>query len=227
MDHHGTESDGDLQSSLAAQTYLRISGKIISGEYPPGHRLREREISEDLSVSRVPIREALPQLEVDGYITTYPRRGAVVRAFTLKDVGELFDLRLNLEVFAARKAAEAVADGSPADRMAELVVQGGAATDANDVPRIAECNTAFHAEIIAMSGSSLLETTMRPLLGRLRRLFALTSERDPQAQYTEHRALCEAIAAGKPDLAAALAYAHVELGREPTVARLVGVLPPE
>lgn len=224
MEHSSTDADPRL--SLAEQTYLRISEKIIRGDYPAGHRLREREISEDLSVSRIPIREALPQLEADGFIATFPRRGAVVRGFTLKDVGELFDVRLNLEVFAARKAAEFMAAGGTSTRLAELVAQGKEATLANDLALIVSCNAAFHAEIIAMSDNTLLDTTMRPVLGRLRRLFALTSDRDPQAQYIEHLGLCEAIYAGKPDLAAALAYAHIELGREPSLAALAAVLPP-
>lgn len=223
MDQLAPETDARL--SMAEQTYARISEKIIDGHYPPGHRLREREISEDLAVSRIPIREALPQLEADGFIAIFPRRGAVVRAFTLKDVGELFDVRLNLEVFAARKAAEHVANGGTSTRLAELMTAAENATAASDFPAITTFNSAIHAEIIAMSGNSLLETTMRPVLGRLRRLFALTSERDPQAQYREHITLCEAIHAGKPDLAAALAYAHIELGREPSLAELSGVLP--
>jgi len=215
----------DAKVSLAGQTYLRISEKIIGGDYPPGHRLREREISVDLNVSRIPIREALPQLEADGFIETFPRRGAVVRGFTLKDVGELFDVRLNLEVFAARKAAEHIAAGGSSARLSELVSAAETATFANNFPAIVSFNAAIHAEIITMSGNSLLQTAMRPVLGRLRRLFALTSKRDPHAQYVEHLALCEAIHAGKPDLAAALAYAHIELGREPTLAELAGVLP--
>lgn len=213
------------KTSLAGRTYFLISEKIINGNYPPGHRLREREISEDLDVSRIPIREALPQLEADGFIATFPRRGAVVRAFTLKDVGELFDVRLNLEVFAARKAAEHIAGGGSDERLSELLAEAKKATAANDLPAITSVNAAIHAEIIAMSGNSLLETAMRPVLGRLRRLFALTSDRAPQSQYVEHLALREAIHAGKPDLAAALAYSHIELGREPTLAELAEVLP--
>ena len=211
---------GILQASLADSAYQRISGKILSGDYAPGFRLRERELSEELDISRIPIRESLPQLEADGFIVTYPRRGAVVREFTVRDAEELFDIRLNLEVFAARKAAEFIAAGGESTRLAELQAESAAATARHDVATIATVNSALHAEIIAMSGNTLLATAMRPILGRLQRLFALTSDRDPQAQCIEHAGLCEAIYAGKPDLAAALAYAHIELGREPSLAGL-------
>lgn len=214
-----------VKQSMAEQTYQRISEKIIAGDYPAGHRLREREVSEDLAISRVPIREALPALEADGFIDIYPRRGAVVRAFTLKDVEELFDVRLNLEVFAARKAAEVMANGGTSQRLPELLAAAESATAADDFHGISSFNAQIHAEIIALSGNSLLEKTLRPVLGKLRWLFALTSQRDPQSQYDEHKALAEAIHAGKPELAAALAYAHIELGREPSLRQLAGVLP--
>lgn len=215
------------KSSLADQTYQQISEKIIRGDYKAGHRLREREISEDLSISRIPIREALPQLEADGFIDIFPRRGAVVRAFTLKDVEELFDVRLNLEVFAARKAAEQMASGGSAERLEILMVAAEAAKSSDDFQAISTFNAQIHAEIITLSGNKLLVKTMRPVLGKLRWLFALTSQRDPQIQYGEHRALYEAIQAGKPELAAAIAYAHIEMGREPSLAQLAGVLPAE
>lgn len=217
----------NIKQSLADQTYQQISEKIIHGDYKAGHRLREREISEDLSISRIPIREALPQLEADGFIDIYPRRGAVVRAFTLKDVEELFDVRLNLEVFAARKAAEHFAEGGSSDRLPALLSAAENAKSSDDFQAISTFNAEIHAEIIALSGNQLLEKTMRPVLGKLRWLFALTSQRDPQSQYDEHRSLWEAIQAGKPELAAAIAYAHIEMGREPSLAQLAGVLPSE
>ncbi|MBT2512565.1 GntR family transcriptional regulator [Arthrobacter sp. ISL-30] len=76
----------------------RIRQLIISGEYAPGSRLRERELSEFLAVSRVPVREALQQLEAEGFVVTSPRRAATVKQITLKDVNELFDVRLILEM---------------------------------------------------------------------------------------------------------------------------------
>lgn len=214
------------KESMAEQTYQRISEKIIRGDYSAGHRLREREISEDLAISRIPVREALPALEADGFIEIFPRRGAVVRAFTLKEVEELFDVRLNLEVFAARKAAEFMAAGGRSPRLPELLAAAERSTSGNDIEAISTFNAAIHAEIVALSGNSLLERTLRPVMGRLRWLFALTSQRDPQLQFVEHKALCAAIHAGKPDLATALAYAHIEMGREPSLRELAGVLPP-
>lgn len=212
-------------ASSADTTRARIRELIISGEFAPGSRLRERELSSALDVSRVPVREALQQLEAEGFIDTSPRRGATVKQITLRDVNELFDVRLSLEVLAARLAAQASARGESSERLQQMMDQAEDATLRHDHEQIPLINTALHAEIVSMGGNSLLESSMKPLLGRMQWLFTLTGHRDPQVQCAEHLSLCQAIYDGKPELAAALAFAHVELGRAPSLQGLAGRLP--
>lgn len=211
--------------SSADATRTRIRDLIISGEIAPGSRLRERELSQALNVSRVPVREALQQLEAEGFIDTLPRRGATVKQITLRDVNELFDVRLSLEVLAARLAAKSVARGADFTRLRQLMDEAEEATKNDQHVRIPLVNTALHAEIVMLAGNSLLEHSMKPLLGRMQWLFTLTGDRDPQVQCVEHQGLCQAIYAGNADLAAALAFAHVELGRVPSLEGLAGRLP--
>ena len=215
--------DPSVSSADAARA--RIRELIISGEFAPGARLRERDLSERLAVSRVPVREALLQLEAEGFISASPRRGATVKQFTLRDVNELFDVRLSLEVLAARLAAQAAARGHSPSRLQHMMTQAEEATLHHQHERIPVINTALHAEIAALAGNSLLEFSMKPLLGRMQWLFTLTGHRDPQVQCAEHLSLCRAIYAGNADLAAAIAFAHVELGREPSLKGLAGRLP--
>ncbi|MBN9759391.1 Transcriptional regulator, GntR family [Pseudonocardia sp. Ae406_Ps2] len=212
-------------TSLAQSAYVAIREGIIHGVHPPGSRLRERSLSEDLNVSRVPIREALRQLELEGYVTTSPHRGALVRQLTLRDVAELFDVRLSLEVLAARQAARAVAEGRADDALRDVLAEAARATRAGDEDAIRQANTNLHAQIIAMTGNSLLIATMTPLLGRIRWLFALTADRDPHVEYGEHVALCDAIYSGNAELAGALAFAHIEHGRAPSLRGLAAILP--
>lgn len=212
-------------ASSADVTRARIRALIISGDFPPGSRLRERDLSQALDVSRVPVREALQQLEAEGFINTSPRRGATVKQITLRDVNELFDVRLSLEVLAARLAAQAAARGESSSHLQQLMDQAEEATLHHDHAQIPLINTALHAEIVSMGGNSLLEYSMKPLLGRMQWLFTLTGHRDPQVQCAEHLSLCQAIYDGKADLAAALAFAHVELGRAPSLQGLAGHLP--
>lgn len=204
-----------------------IRAKILSGEYRPGARLRERELSETLGVSRIPVREALVRLAADGLVEVSPRRGAAVRSLTLVDVNELFDLRLSLEVFAARRAAEVVAAGGGGPELQMLMDEAESATLRNDPYGIPAANTALHAEIVAMTGNRLLRTSLQPSLGMMQWVFTLTADRDPRVQCAEHQDICHAIYAGKPDLAGVLAYAHIEMGRDPSLQSLADVLPAE
>ncbi|MGQ4485170.1 GntR family transcriptional regulator [Streptomyces sp. 372A] len=222
-----TQAGDDAGASHADRVERTIRAGILSGAHPPGSRLRERELSESLGVSRIPVREALTRLTGEGLVVMSPRRGASVRDLSLRDVAELFDLRLSLEVFAARRAAEACAAGGDGERLRAAMEAAEAATGRGDAAEIPAANTALHAEIVAMTGNRLLRDALQPSLGLVQWLFGLTGGRDPHVQCAEHRDICAAIHAGKPDLAAALAYAHIERGREPSLTALSGILPPE
>ncbi|MFJ9895911.1 GntR family transcriptional regulator [Streptomyces sp. NPDC091280] len=218
------DSPGSDSRSLVHKVYEYLRDGIIEGELPPGTRLLERELSERLDVSRIPIREALPQLEAEGLITTLPRRGSMVTQLTLRDIDELFSVRTSLEVLAARLASGQAAERStallsPAFARAELATAEGRQAE------IAAANAAFHEAIVRLSGSRLLNSMMAPINARVRWLFRLTSDRDPGVLCTEHRELYEAICAGDSELAAALAFVHVERGRRPSLESLAGVLP--
>ncbi|MEV0847465.1 GntR family transcriptional regulator [Streptomyces sp. NPDC049954] len=204
-----------------------IRDGVLSGAYPPGARLRERELSQALGYSRIPVREALTRLAADGLVELSPRRGASVRRLSLRDVNELFDLRLSLEVFAARRAAEADASGPAARRLRELMESAEDATRRGAVEEIPGANTALHAGIVAMTGNHLLETALHPSLGLMQWVFTLTGNLDPAVQCAEHRDLCAAIHSGNAELAGAVAYAHIERGRGPSLATLARILPAE
>jgi DNA-binding GntR family transcriptional regulator len=208
------------------RVYVEIRNKIINGDLPPGTRLRERELADELGVSRVPVREALPYLEAEGFITSESRRGAIVTELTLRDVQELFDVRLGVEVHAARLAARRVANGAnPAEVRAAMAGAERALAD-DDAGLIAECNAELHEAIVALADNSLLTAMMRSVFGRDRWIFRMTSDRDPVVACAEHRELCDAIFAGDADFTAATAYAHIERGRRPTLETLKAVLPP-
>lgn len=120
---------GRDEEALAENVYQLVLEGIVTGKYAQGMRLRERELSELYNVSRVPVREAIQRLEQDGFVATFPRRGAVVRQLTLADVNDLFDVRFCLETFAARVPATRVAEGRSGGRLAELIKESKAAID--------------------------------------------------------------------------------------------------
>lgn len=218
---------GSTYQSLTTQVFQELRERIIEGLYPPGTRLPERELSEDLQVSRIPIREALPRLEAEGYIVTMPRRGAIVRQLTLRDIEELFDLRITLEVFAARQAALRAQTTPPGPQLRELVARALEFTEQHSEHEISSVNSAIHEEIVRLAGNDLLGSVMQTIMGRSRWLFRLTTQRDQSEQYREHTELADAIYAGDVELSGAIAYSHIQKGRAPSIALLHDRLPAE
>ncbi|MBB2947226.1 DNA-binding GntR family transcriptional regulator [Actinoplanes lutulentus] len=215
---------GTVDRSLSTQVYDFLRERIISGDLKPGQRLIEREICEQLNVSRIPLREALPQLEADGFIRTLPRRGAMVTQLTLRDIEELFDVRESLEVLAAKLAA---GNPDPAGLavLAENIREARAALDRGADHEAAAANVAFHDGVLALSRNALLAGLMQPLNGRMQWLFRMTADRDIRVQCAEHEGLFAAIRDGNTELAASLAFAHVASGRTPSLTLLADVLP--
>ncbi|MGP0224715.1 GntR family transcriptional regulator [Paenarthrobacter sp. NCHU4564] len=219
-------ANGRDDEARAEQVYQLVLEGIVTGTFARGSRLRERELSDLYSVSRIPVREAIQRLEQDGFVATFPRRGAVVRQLTLTDVNELFDVRLCLETFAARMAATRVAQGASGARLEELMEASNAAIDDGRMDDVTLISAQLHTEIVRLSGNRLLMESVKPLFGRMRWIFGLAHNRSHELQRDEHTQLCSAILQGRPELAYSLAYSHIELGREPVLAGLAETLEP-
>ncbi|SFW87840.1 GntR family transcriptional regulator [Amycolatopsis australiensis] len=198
--------------------------RILTGRLRPGDRLVERELAEDLGVSRVPVREAIRSLEAEGFVVVQSPRRVVVRQLARIDVEELFDVREALEGLAAGLAAER-AGAAELKRLERMLADAARATARGDAARITVLNSRFHDEIVAVAGNGLLSTMLQPLEGRLR---WLTSQNEHWTDLLgEHRRLYEAIASGDPDRAKASAVEHVRVNREVTLRSLFGDEPGE
>ena len=91
--------------TLGERTYSEIKKLIQTGQVKPGQRLRYHELVQKLGVSQTPIKEALMRLESEGLVVIIPRRGAMVRQMSVKDVKEVFEIREMLESLASRLTA--------------------------------------------------------------------------------------------------------------------------
>ncbi len=91
---------------LHNQVCTILRSAILRGEFEPGERLVQTELAEMIGVSRMPIREALRTLEIEGLITMEPHKGAVVRVLEKKDVEEIYELRSVLESLALKKSMQ-------------------------------------------------------------------------------------------------------------------------
>lgn len=196
-----------------------IRARIIDGRYRPGDRIRERDLADELGVSRIPVREAFRTLETEGFVTLVPRSGIVVRQLSEKDVAELFDVREALEVVAAERAAQR-AGKADLLRLRQTLARGRRAIDAGDWSMVWEANQAFHDEIIRLAHNDLLASILEPLQGRLHWLFR--QHEDPEELWAEHSELCDAIASGDPERSGAQALRHVRVNRALALRLLFG-----
>jgi DNA-binding GntR family transcriptional regulator len=206
--------------SLSRQIYATLREQIILGKYPQGSRLAEQRLAEELDVSRVPMREAVPLLEMEGFVRTFPRRGAVVTTWDSKSIHELFDLRLVLEVGAARYAALQVSRGASVEPLREALAYSQSVVHEGDSYKIAQASTWFHEAIVNLADNALMKSVMRSVSGRVMWLFYLTSQLDVDEAFHDHIELCDIIASGNERMSESIAYAHIERDRLPSFAAL-------
>lgn len=216
----GDPQPGALAPSLADRVHDELREAIVSGEMPQGTRLPEARLSSRMNVSRVPLREALPRLVAQGLVTTGPRRGAVVRTWTGRDVEDLFDVRLALEVAAAGHAALRVADGACAEALTAAVATSEETLVTGDDLAVARASVGVHEAVVRLSGNEIMVATMATVSARVLWLFHLTAGRDQRQACAEHRDLADAIGSGDAVAARSLMAAHVESGRAPTLLAL-------
>ena len=196
-----------------------ILQRIVSGDYPPGSRLVETRIAQELGVSQAPVREALRDLEQLGCIVHEPFRGCSVRAFSAEELLEAFPVRAALEALAARLAAERITEGELL-RLAELLDTMRAAARRGDAHAQSQANASFHATIVRAARNVTLERQWQ-LLEPFSRTFLTVSQPglDLLALSERHIPILDALRARDPDAAAAAMHQHLmdaaELLKEP------------
>jgi DNA-binding GntR family transcriptional regulator len=162
------------------------------------------------------LREAVPLLERDGFVNSYPRRGAVVARWDAKAIDDLFDARLSVEVGAARYAARQVAHGGSMDALNVALKEAQRVVEAGDAYAIARGSTAFHEAVVETSKNDLMVRLIQTISGRITWLFYMTSGLPAEEAFHDHVLLRDAIASGNDRVAESVAYAHIERDRQPT-----------
>ncbi len=171
-------------------------------------RLDERQLSQDLGVSRTPIREALSILEQEGFVRSIPRRGIHVVRKTKREIVEMITVWAAIEGMAARLAALRVL---PAD-LAELrgFVEAFQEDPASQIGEYSDANMQFHKAIIRLSGIELMAALTETLFIHMRAVRAVTMTQDNRAQRSivDHRNIIAALADRDADRAERLVREH-------------------
>jgi DNA-binding GntR family transcriptional regulator len=198
-----------IRPNLRAQIKDVILQRIVAGEYPPGARLVETRIAQELGVSQAPVREALRDLEQLGCIVHEPFRGCSVRAFSAAELLEAFPVRAALEALAARLAAERITEDELL-RLAELLETMRAAAARGDAHDQSQANASFHATIVRAARNATLERQWS-FLEPYSRTFLTVSQPglDLLALSERHVPILEALRARDGDAAAAAMHRHL------------------
>ena len=128
---------------------------IRDGIFKPGERLMEIPLSEELGVSRTPIREAIRKLELEGFVIMIPRRGTYVADISLKDISQVFEIRSALEELAGALAAERIT-AEEIEYLERMLVEIGTYIEKKDMDRIVEADVNFHEVLYKASRNERL-----------------------------------------------------------------------
>ncbi|MFC7787956.1 GntR family transcriptional regulator [Microbacterium sp. MAHUQ-60] len=202
---------GRVAAPLREQVIAALRQAILDFQLKPGQRLVERELIEQLGVSRTTIREALRELTSEGLVTVVPQRGAMVTAPSLDDAVDLYEVRASLESLVVQRFVERATDDE-VTRLHDTVEDLAAlASETDDIRAILAAKDRFYAVLIAGAGSSALQQLLEGIQARVQVLRATSLSEAGRAPEVvrELRAVVEAISARDAERASRLCAEHV------------------
>lgn len=146
-------------TSKSREVFQKLRSAILSGELQPGTSLREAHIAKQLSVSQVPVREALLQLEHLGLVVRIPDKGTYVTKLSRAEMLQLIEVRIHLEDLAFRLAAKNITPAIEAE-LRERLAHLQKCIKAKDHLAVAEADLKFHEAIWKASGNKVLEKAL-------------------------------------------------------------------
>ncbi|MDA7964029.1 GntR family transcriptional regulator, partial [Ruegeria sp.] len=192
-----------------------LRDRILSGDLAEGETIRQEALAEEYDVSRMPVREALKQLDAEGLVALTNNRGASVTKHSLAEIAEIFDLRILLEVDLFRRAIPTMTSADFAE-CTDILRRMEASYDANDVGQWGALNHQFHAALYAAAGRNLTNDLLHRVALQsdryVRMHLSVMEQREPARR--DHRELLWLAQAGQIDTACALLAAHIGRTRE-------------
>lgn len=195
---------------------------ILDGVLPPSYWLREKELANELSVSRTPIREALRRLSMEGLVVITAHQGAMVVPLTMEDILQVYAVRESLEGLASRLAAknrteEHIEQLTEALRKMKDAAQG-------DASELARLNLEFHKIVRQATKNQLLDRFLLQVEQAVRRFGSTTFEFPEWVEDSieEHSQIIEAIKERDGEKAERLATEHMRHARRLRVHMLLG-----
>jgi len=197
--------------------YREVRRSIIMGRCRPGERLDLHGLGRQYGTSVTPVREALQMLAQEGLVTVRPHTGYFVTQITLKQLGDLLDLRQILELAAVERAATRITE----EKLAELAQVHAGYTGDDDAAydRYTEENRRFHRLIAEASGNEELADAVGRLHDRLARFMVLRHA--GKTMEKSHERIVEALRSGDADAARQAMLDEVNESRQTVLARVI------
>lgn len=211
----------DAPSSLTERAVALLRREILTTRMRPGTTLSEAAVAQQLGLGKAPVRAALARLAEEGLVQAVPRRGWVVSLVTIRDIHEVFGLRLLLEPEAARMATGRV-DAELLRHLDSICACGYRPDDDDSTHAFLDANKAFHVALAELSGNGRLARQIDRLLDESTRMLSLgLRRRDRTGEMAhEHHALIEALALGHAEEAAAIMRQQVSASQAMVLAAL-------
>jgi len=200
----------DVSLTRGEEAYRQIRSSILRGEFAPAESLSEYVLAAQLSLSRTPVREALTRLEQDGMVHTVAGRGTFVAQLTPHDVMEIYEVREQLESYAARVAAERMdtAGIGELERVIQKMHEGAAAGYANET---FETDINLHKSILRATQNNRLIAILATLDDQMHRIRSMwpRTPRWLDGTLAEHESIVESIKKHDPGEAEAAMRKHL------------------
>lgn len=188
--------------------------RILSGEMAEGEAIRQEALADEYDVSRMPIREALKRLDAEGLVQLTNNRGASVIRHSLSEIGEIFDLRVLLEVDLFRRSIPSMT-AKDFERCRQLLDEMEKSFDTNDVGRWGSLNYEYHKALYAAAGRNLTNDILQRVNVQsdryVRMHLSVMKQREPAKQ--DHGKMLLLAQEGRVDDACALLSQHIQRTR--------------
>lgn len=190
-------------TDLTEQTYTVLKDRILNRQLRPGEKISIPEVAHALGVSRTPVTDALKRLASEGLVEIVPRRGTFVSELTARDVAELFDIRILIELY----SAEAILNNDKVDQVLEDIREPMAGMeravvddDYGDYDAFIANDRDLHLALVKLTGNQRLIRIYSDMNVHMRvaRMHYLNSVEDARQVQQEHEAIVEAFRRGDP-----------------------------
>ena len=210
-----------VHNTLNQKVYVRLRKMITDGELAVGSQIEERVVAKKMGVSRTPLREAISQLHKEGIIEYRPYRGNYVRAFTTKEVSDLYQVRIALETLAIRLAIPKLSQ-EHIEHIQGILNDVQDALDRDDVAGYSEADHRFHKFVVEITGNATLLELLDQLSAQIQ-IMRNMANHDPKVVLRtsiERPKILAALQARNADLAAELMAVHIEGVRQALVSQI-------